>query len=204
MSIFNLTVMAIDRYLAFCWPLAYLKIESTHRKAVFITLFAATFLIFCLPLLLFVKYDNGSCTVNLSKSSTIRKFTSISWVSTLFILPFLVIVTSYTLILVKLSSGNKADSTLTTSTERVKERAEKKILFCALFSAIAFLICMTPDNVIHPLHAFTDFEYETYPWLYDFVTGLVVMNSCSNPFIYFCVMKKFRRNVRRMLLVSSV
>ncbi|XP_029294279.1 LOW QUALITY PROTEIN: somatostatin receptor type 5-like [Cottoperca gobio] len=202
-SIFCLTVMSIDRYLAVVHPIRSSKWRRPQvAKLVNGTVWALSFLV-VLPVVIFanIQRTGGRPTCNIAwpQPANIWRAAFIIYTSTVgFFCPLLIICLCYLIIVFKVrSSGKKVHAT---STKRRK--SERKVTRMVVIVVAVFVFCWLPFyalNIINLLVALP----EEYQGLYYFVVVLGYANSCANPIVYGFLSDNFKRGFRKALCRST-
>lgn len=202
-SIFCLTVMSVDRYLAVVHPVKSCRWRRPQvAKVVNASVWLLSFLV-VLPVVIFSDVPHGmnTCHIEWPEPASVWRASFIIYTSTLgFFAPLLVICLCYFLIIVKLrSSGRKVQ---VASSKRKK--SEQKVTRMVVIVVLVFVLCWLPfyvlniANVVDPLP-----NDQSLFGLYFFVVVLSYANSCANPVIYGFLSYRFKQAFRRVLLRSS-
>ncbi|KAI4798472.1 hypothetical protein KUCAC02_022023 [Chaenocephalus aceratus] len=181
-SIFCLTVMSVDRYLAVVHPIrSYWWRRPRVAKAVSATVWAGSFVV-VLPVVVFadvLKDDVYTCTVG-------------------FFCPLLVICLCYLLIVIKVRSvGKRAQAT---SSRRRK--SERKITRMVVVVVAVFVLCWLPFYALNFINLLVVLPGD-FRGLYVFVVVLSYANSCANPILYGFLSDNFKRGFRKALCGAS-
>lgn len=200
-SIFCLTVMSIDRYLAVVHPLQSSRWRQPRvAKAVNATVWAVSFVV-VLPVVVFagVLQDDGNCSIVWPEPAEVWKAAFIIYTATVgFFGPLTVICLCYLLIVVKVrSSGRRVRST---SIRRRK--SERKITRMVVIVVAVFVLCWLPFYVLNIVNLLVLLPGE-FRGLYYFVVVLSYANSCANPILYGVLSDNFKRGFRKALCRSS-
>ncbi|XP_055069575.2 somatostatin receptor type 5 [Misgurnus anguillicaudatus] len=200
-SIFCLTVMSIDRYLAVVHPLRSCRWRQPRvAKVVNATVWAVSFVV-VLPVVAFadVLKDDGNCSIVWPEPAEVWKATFIIYTATVgFFGPLTVICLCYLLIVVKVrSSGRKVRAT---SIRRRK--SERKITRMVVIVVAVFVLCWLPFYVLNIVNLLVLLPGE-FRGLYYFVVVLSYANSCANPILYGFLSDNFKRGFRKALCRSS-
>ncbi|XP_056100504.1 somatostatin receptor type 5 [Rhinichthys klamathensis goyatoka] len=200
-SIFCLTVMSIDRYLAVVHPLQSSRWRQPRvAKTVNATVWAVSFVV-VLPVVVFagVLKDDGNCSIVWPEPAEVWKAAFIIYTSTVgFFGPLTVICLCYLLIVVKVrSSGRKVRAT---SIRRRK--SERKITRMVVIVVAVFVFCWLPFYVLNIVNLLVLLPGE-FRGLYYFVVVLSYANSCANPILYGVLSDNFKRGFRKALCRSS-
>ncbi|KAM4717939.1 somatostatin receptor type 5 [Anableps anableps] len=200
-SIFCLTVMSIDRYLAVVHPIRSSKWRRPQvAKVVNSTVWALSFLV-VLPVVIFANIQNagGTCNITWPQPANIWRAAFIIYTSTVgFFCPLLIICLCYLLIVFKIrSSGKKVHAT---STKRRK--SERKVTRMVVIVVAVFVFCWLPFYALNIINLLVSLPSE-YQGLYYFVVVLGYANSCANPIVYGFLSDNFKRGFRKALCRST-
>lgn len=200
-SIFCLTVMSIDRYLAVVHPIRSSKWRRPQvAKAVNGTIWAVSFLV-VLPVVIFanVQREGGICNIIWPEPANVWGAAFIIYTSTVgFFFPLLVICMCYLLIVIKIrSSGKKVHAT---STKRRK--SERKVTRMVVIVVAVFVFCWMPFYALNIINLVESLRDEPQG-LHLFVVVLSYANSCANPIVYGFLSDNFKRGFRKALCRSS-
>lgn len=207
-SIFFLTALSIDRYLAIVHPVRsrrYRTVVYARITCVVIWLFA---FVLSLPTALtrdvynISNSNNTLCGILHAKNGTRLKeiLLAIGLLKSLlgFLIPFIVIITCYCLIGRALLGARHIQKTSHSRDDEV---------LCMLAAAVlAFFLCWTPHQVFHLMDLITHLtQEENCPILeiidtaMPFTICIAYFNSCVNPIVYGFVGHNFRKNLLRLL-----
>ncbi|GCC34726.1 somatostatin receptor type 5-like [Chiloscyllium punctatum] len=202
-SIFCLTVMSIDRYLAVVHPVKSIKWRKPHVAKVINAMVWAVSFVVVLPVVIFsdVKTGMHTCNINWPEPIIVWSTAFIIYTATLgFFGPLLVICLCYLLIVIKLrSSGKKVRAT---STKRKK--SERRVTWMVVIVVAVFVFCWLPFYVMNIINLVSSMPSEpALVGLYFFVVVLSYANSCANPIIYGFLSDNFKQGFRKILCRSS-
>ncbi|KAK7939952.1 hypothetical protein WMY93_003278 [Mugilogobius chulae] len=200
-SIFCLTVMTIDRYLAVVHPIRSSKWRRPQvAKIINGTIWALSFLV-VLPVVIFsnIQKKGGTCNIAWPEPSNIWRAAFIIYTSTVgFFVPLLIICFCYLLIVFKIrSSGKKVHAT---STKRRK--SERKVTHMVIIVVALFVLCWMPFYLLNIINLLVALPPD-YQGLYFFVVVLGYANSCANPIVYGFLSDNFKRGFRKALCRST-
>uniref|UniRef100_W5NMK1 G-protein coupled receptors family 1 profile domain-containing protein n=2 Tax=Lepisosteus oculatus TaxID=7918 RepID=W5NMK1_LEPOC len=194
-SVFCLTFMSIDRYMAVVNPIRFSK-WCTPRRAKMISVFLWFFsLLPVLPMAVHFTVIGSTCSLNPPGSFDMWWLTFIIYTFTLgFALPFIVMTACYASMLVNLKSG------ISRFQNRETQRLEKKLTKMVVAVVLVFAICWLPFYVFnfyflrHPEDLTPAFAKG-----FEFVVLLSYSWSCANPILYACLSEKFRKHFHTLL-----
>ncbi|XP_047426848.1 somatostatin receptor type 5 [Mugil cephalus] len=200
-SIFCLTVMSIDRYLAVVHPIRSSKWRRPQvAKVVNGTVWAFSFLV-VMPVVVFanIQKAGGTCNIAWPQPANIWRAAFIIYTSTVgFFCPLLIICLCYLLIVFKIrSSGKKVHAT---STKRRK--SERKVTRMVVIVVAVFVFCWLPFYALNIINLLVSLPSD-YQGLYYFVVVLGYANSCANPIVYGFLSDNFKRGFRKALCRST-
>ncbi|KAG5279666.1 hypothetical protein AALO_G00080270 [Alosa alosa] len=198
-SIFCLTVMSIDRYLAVVHPIRSSKWRRPQvAKVVNATVWLLSFTV-VLPVVVFAGVHRGHCNIIWPEPESVWRAAFIIFTSIMgFFLPLLIIILCYLLIVIKIrSSGKKVHAT---STKRRK--SERKVTRMVIIVVAVFVLCWLPFYALNILNLIIRLP-NVPKGLFYFVVVLPYTNSCANPIIYGFMSDNFKRGFRKALCRSS-
>ncbi|XP_028843465.1 somatostatin receptor type 5 [Denticeps clupeoides] len=198
-SIFCLTVMSIDRYLAVVHPIRSSKWRRPQiAKAVNGTVWALSFMV-VVPVVVFADVHRGHCNIIWPKPENIWRAAFIIFTSTVgFFFPLLVICLCYLLIVFKIrSSGKKVHAT-----SNKRRKSERKVTRMVVIVVAVFVFCWLPFFALNIINLIVELPDEP-KGLYYFVVVLGYTNSCANPIIYGFMSENFKRGFQKALCRSS-
>ncbi|XP_053370790.1 somatostatin receptor type 5-like [Clarias gariepinus] len=201
-SIFCLTVMSIDRYLAVVHPIRSSRWRRPQvAKAVNGSVWAMSFIV-VLPMVVFagVFETGGTCNINWPESCTICRAAFIIYTSTVgFFFPLLVICMCYLLIVVKIRSSSKKVH----ATSSKRRKSERKVTRMVVIVVAVFVFCWLPFYALNIINLIVFPPPSELQGFYYFVVVLSYANSCANPIVYSFLSDNFKRGFRKALCRSS-
>ncbi|XP_069763661.1 somatostatin receptor type 5-like [Narcine bancroftii] len=202
-SIFCLTVMSIDRYLAVVHPVKSIRWRRPQvAKAINVMVWAISFVV-VLPVVVFstVKIGMHTCNINWPEPVMVWSTAFIIYTATLgFFAPLLVICLCYLLIIIKLKSSSR--KVRATSTKRKK--SERRVTWMVVMVVAAFVFCWLPFYIMNIVNLVSTLPSDpSLVGLYFFVVLLSYANSCANPFIYSFLSDNFKQGFRKLLCRAS-
>ncbi|XP_034544096.1 somatostatin receptor type 5-like [Notolabrus celidotus] len=200
-SIFCLTVMSVDRYLAVVHPIrSFWWRRPRVAKAISATVWAGSFVV-VLPVVVFanVLKDDGNCSIVWPEPAEVWKTSFIVYTCIVgFFCPLLVICLCYLLIVIKVRSvGKRAQAT---SSRRRK--SERKITRMVVVVVAVFVLCWLPFYALNIVNLLVVLPGD-FRGLYFFVVVLSYANSCANPILYGFLSDNFKRGFRKALCGAS-
>ncbi|KAG8436277.1 hypothetical protein GDO86_007400 [Hymenochirus boettgeri] len=202
-SIFCLTVLSFDRYLAVVRPIQSAKWRKPKvAKCVNVTVWILSFLV-VLPVVLFsgVPGNTGTCHIAWPEPEQVWRTGFILYTAALgFFCPLLVILICHLLIVAHLRSSGKR---VRVAPNR-RQGPERKVTKMVALTVTAFVLCWFPFYALNIIILLPLPESPKLYGLYSFVVALSYANSCLNPIIYALLARPFQRGLRRVLCRASV
>ncbi|XP_061535212.1 somatostatin receptor type 5 [Phycodurus eques] len=201
-SIFCLTVMSVDRYLAVVHPIRGSKWRHPRvAKAVSAAVWAASFVV-VLPVVIFsdVQDTFNSCNITWPEPSDVWSTAFILYTTTVgFFGPLLIICLCYLLIVIKLkNSGMRAGFAS-------RRRSERKVTRMVVVIVVVFVLCWLPFFIINIINLVVIIpESSATAGIYFFAVILSYANSCANPLLYSFLCDNFKQSFRKVLCVKRV
>ncbi|XP_051877286.1 urotensin-2 receptor [Pristis pectinata] len=200
-SIFTLTVMSTERYLAVVKPLATFRKSSRYRRIIISAVWLTSFLL-ALPTMIMIDLRqfvrNG--TIKRMCHSTWPRHTYRIYLTVLFntsiLAPGIVIGFLY----IKLTHTYWISQSRNFNIKEVKKAPKQKILYMIFGIILTYCICFLPFWVwqLFILHFKEPINLspKTFAFVNLFVTCLVYCNSCINPFLYTLLTKNYKEYLR--------
>ncbi|XP_056136421.1 somatostatin-like receptor F_48D10.1 [Lampris incognitus] len=201
-SIFCLTVMSIDRYLAVVHPISSTKWRHPRMaKVVSVAVWAVSFVV-VLPVVFFsdVQDTFNSCNMIWPEPKDVWSTAFILYTATLgFFGPLLVISVCYLLIIVKVkSAGARVGFTK-------RRRSERKATRMVVVIVVVFVFCWLPFFIINIVNLVVIIpESSVTAGIYFFSVILSYANSCANPLLYGFLSDNFKQSFKKVLCVRSL
>uniref|UniRef100_A0A8C8RB95 G-protein coupled receptor 15 n=1 Tax=Pelusios castaneus TaxID=367368 RepID=A0A8C8RB95_9SAUR len=201
-SIFLLTCMSVDRYLAIMHPSVARKVRRRTYITILCTCIWLLSLLLGLPTLLSRELEehNGKSYCTAVEETPTKRIVSLITLILAFFFPLLSILTFYCSITKKLcmhyQKSGKHDK---------KMRKSIKIVFIVV---AAFVFTWIPFNIFRLLAIISGFQNPKQPFCLPYILAQVGMqvsspfafaNSCANPFIYYFFDGYIRRTISRCL-----
>lgn len=204
-SIFCLTVMSIDRYLAVVHPIKSAKWRRPRTaKMINVAVWGVSLLVI-LPIMIYAglrsnQWGRSSCTINWPGESGAWYTGFIIYAFILgFLVPLTIICLCYLFIIIKVkSSGIRVGSSK-------RKKSEKKVTRMVSIVVAVFIFCWLPfyifnvssvSVVISPTPALKG--------MFDFVVVLTYANSCANPILYAFLSDNFKKSFQNVLCLVKV
>ncbi|KAJ8248346.1 hypothetical protein GJAV_G00241020 [Gymnothorax javanicus] len=218
-SIFTLTTMSVDRYIAVCHPIKALDFRTPRNAKIVNVCNWILSSAIALPVMVMASTDvdyNGKCNRefmhNRKYSSGYTDCTLIFphpswyWENLLkicvfifaFIMPVLIITVCYGLMILRLKSVRML------SGSKEKDRNLRRITRMVLVVVAVFIVCWTPIHIFVIIKALVEIPkslLQTVTW--HFCIALGYTNSCLNPVLYAFLDENFKRCFRKFCIPTS-
>lgn len=203
-SIFCLTVMSIDRYMAVVHPIKSAKWRKPSTAKIVNGAVWIISLLVIMPIMIYtgiqVRHGRSSCTIIWPGNSSAWYTAFIIYTFTLgFLVPLTVICLCYLLIIIKVkSSGIRVGSSK-------RKKSEKKVTRMVSIVVTVFIICWLPFYFFNVIAVSISISpTPVLKGMYDFVVILTYANSCANPILYAFLSDNFRKSFQNVLCLVKV
>ncbi|XP_039643400.1 galanin receptor 2a [Perca fluviatilis] len=199
-SIFTLTAVSLDRYLAICYPLRSREMRTPKNALASICLVWALALVFSAPYLSYYSQIDLAGTVVCIPGweSKPRLIMDVCTFIFGYLLPVLVLGLTYA----------RTIRYLWTSVDPVKDmsesrRSKRKVTKMIIVVAALFCLCWLPHHLVILCMWFGRFPLNHATYVLRILSHLVAYtNSCLNPIVYALVSKHFRKGFRKVFSCS--
>ncbi|XP_062930598.1 somatostatin receptor type 2-like [Mobula hypostoma] len=196
-SVFCITAMSMDRYVAVAYPVVSSRLRSPSlAKKVSVILWLTSF-VPVIPMAIYSGVDDTSemCTLIWPEPSFVRRTAFVVSAFVLgFALPFTIISLCYILLLVKIKT------TAGSTHSPASVRSEKKITGMVIAIVAVFAICWLPFYTFNICVVSISVSWNvSLRKLFEFTVVLSYFNSCANPILYICLSESFGRAFQVML-----
>ena len=199
LSIWNLMLIAIERFLKIDRPFTHLNMRPNHIYLVLIVMFLFNIIIY-IPAYLQTKYDEktGECYGKYyfdTKAFTyFMSFIGLLYFGLLYAFPAASFIVLYTKIVITLRRRHKLIKNMCQPSSIV-DNAEQQLTRTAIAVTIVFILSLSWDLWCYVLARFGVMHYEKDTWQSIVGVFLATFNSCANPFIYLGVLPIFRQSL---------
>ncbi|XP_010863631.1 somatostatin receptor type 5 [Esox lucius] len=193
-SVFCLTVMSIDRYMALVNPLRFARWRTPRRAQIvsgFLWLFS---LLPVFPMAIHFSARDDLCTVDPHVVFYTWWLAFLSYTFVLgFALPFLIMIVSYTALVVTMRTHRRQASSPGQESNRLETQVTKMVVSVVL----VFAVCWLPFYAFNFCSLFgSDL---TFVRGFEFVVLLSYSWSCANPILYACLSETLRGHFLTLL-----
>lgn len=197
-SVFCLTAMSVDRYMALANPLRF-----SHWRTPRCAKVVSAFLWFCslltiLPVALRFSADEGLCILDIVSDSWWLGILSYTFVVG-FALPFMVMTASYTALLLTLRSQRLKSPSPTHKSQQVERQVTRMVIAVV----VVFGTCWLPFYTFNFWSLYPSGLVLNFARAFEFVVLLSYSWSCANPILYACFSDTFRKHFRMLLCPSD-
>ncbi|KAM4881332.1 somatostatin receptor type 3 [Thomomys bottae] len=211
-SIFCLTVMSLDRYLAVVHPVRSARWRTAPvARVVSVAVWLASAVV-VLPVVVFSGVPPGmsTCHMQWPEPAAAWRAGFIIYTAALgFFGPLLVICLCYLLIVVKVRSATRRVRAPTCRWVQApvcqrRRRSERRVTRMVVAVVALFVLCWMPFYVLNIVNVVCPLPEEpAFFGLYFLVVALPYANSCANPILYGFLSYRFKQGFRRVLLRPS-
>ncbi|XP_072025015.1 somatostatin receptor type 4-like [Amphiura filiformis] len=205
-SIYTLTMLSVERYLAVIYPIKYrLLFVGARPKIVIISIWILSAFV-NLYITFVAKNSNGICIVKWPNPAFQAIFGVFLFLAEFFI-PMLIMLVSHVRTIFSLRT--QAETILRSGSARNSPsmallRTRRKVIETLFVVVVTFIICWLPDQLAYMLYNIGVLETEYLSThLYEFFVLLAFLNSCVNPIIYTFKNKEFRHSLKVLLRVRK-
>ena len=197
LSVFNLVVIAVERYLAVCHPLKHMQFKYKHLRCIFITIYLVG-LVFLVPGSLQVRFKDGACLNEILIQGRIGKDINFAytvvWFCVMLMLPVTISSILYGRVIMTLRRRQNSESMPST---HVIDAAQSKLTKMAVLLTCIFTVSIGFDAFACILRNTGLFKYKYGSKIWMAGLFATLFNSVINPFIYVGFMPLFRVSLRK-------
>ncbi|XP_071956539.1 kappa-type opioid receptor-like [Antedon mediterranea] len=201
-SVLLLTVLTVDRYVAVIHPTKYKYIfKLTRLKYIVLAVCLFSFVFYTYSIYI---TDVIDCKCQIKwPNEVFRIFIGVCLFMLQYFLPVCIMVVVNLKIIYNLK--NQADNLMRRNTSSRNPgvslmRARRKMIRMVIIVVVIFIICWTPDQVLHFAYILDLVEEEyLYSATYQGFVLMAYANSCANPIIYMFVNEQLRNGVKGCL-----
>uniref|UniRef100_A0A3Q3RFU1 Somatostatin receptor type 2-like n=1 Tax=Mastacembelus armatus TaxID=205130 RepID=A0A3Q3RFU1_9TELE len=197
-SVFCLSMMSIDRYMALADPLRFARWRTPHCAKIISAFLWVFSLLTILPMALHFSADRGLCIPDLVSNTWWLGVLSYTFVLG-FALPFTVMMASYAALLFTLWSQRLR----TSASNHENHRLEHQITKMVVAVVVVFGMCWLPFYILNFCSLYQSNLLLTFTRAFEFVVLLSYSWSCANPILYACLSDTFRRYFNTLLCLSD-
>ncbi|KAM6951862.1 somatostatin receptor type 2 [Aplochiton taeniatus] len=194
-SVFCLTAMSVDRYMALVDPLRFAR-WGTARRAKLVSVVLWLFSVLpVLPMALLFTSSQGLCSLDVGASDFLMLgFLSYTFVLG-FALPFTVMTASYVALVFVLWTQQRRAA----SPDHESHRLEWQVTKMVVAVVLVFGVCWLPFYAFNFCSLYGAEMVKTFARGFEFVVLLSYSWSCANPIMYACLSETFGRYFHALL-----
>ncbi|KAE8590421.1 hypothetical protein XENTR_v10018059 [Xenopus tropicalis] len=200
-ALWSLSVLAFERYIVICRPLGNLRLQGKHSALAIIFVWVFSFVWTIPPTMGWSSYTTSkigtTCEPNWYSGEMRDHTYIITFLTTCFVFPLLVIFMSYGKLMRKLRKVSDTQGRLGST-----RKPEKEVTRMVVIMILAFLICWTPYaafSILITAHPTIDLD----PRLAAIPAFFAKTASMYNPIIYVYMNKQFRRCLYQMFNIND-
>ncbi|CAL8260408.1 unnamed protein product [Arctogadus glacialis] len=201
-SVFCLTVMSVDRYMALVDPLRFARWRTPARAKMVSAGLWLFSMVPVLPMALNFSTQYGLCSLDPKMISESRWPGFLTYTFVLgFALPFTVMTASYAALVVTLRSqriraGRPAAQA---AAPHEGQRLERQVTKMVVAVVVVFAVCWLPFYAFNFCSLYRTDRVLYFAQGFEFVVVLSYSWSCANPILYACHSEAFRRHFAKLL-----
>ncbi|XP_008436196.1 somatostatin receptor type 2 [Poecilia reticulata] len=193
-SVFCLTAMSIDRYMALAEPLRFARWRTPRcAKVVSASLWFFS-LLTILPMAFYFTADHGFCSPDFATDALWLGILSYTFIIG-FAIPFTVMMVSYAAMLISLRCQQRLSSVPNHEGRKLEQQLTKMVVAVV----VVFGMCWLPFYTFNFLSLHYNSFFLTFIRAFEFAVLLSYSWSCANPILYACLSDTFRRHFRTLL-----
>ena len=199
LSIWNLMLIAIERFLKIDRPFTHLNMRPNHIYLVLIVMLFFNIIVY-IPAYLQTKYDEetGECYgkyyFDTKSFAYFMSFIGLLYFGLLYAFPAASFIVIYTKIVITLRRRHKLIKNMC-QPSRIVDNAEQQLTRTAIAVTVVFILSLSWDLWCYLLARFGVMHYEKDTWQSIVGVFLATFNSCANPFIYLGALPIFRQSL---------
>ncbi|XP_066520323.1 somatostatin receptor type 5 [Hoplias malabaricus] len=194
-SVFCLTVMSVDRYMALVDPLRFARWRTPKQAKIISAFLWLVSLLPVLPMALHFSVQYDFCMADTFMAHWWITFLSYTFVLG-FVLPFLVMTVFYSALVIRLRCARQRSSSFSSPETH---RLEKQVTKMVVAVVVVFGMCWLPFYVFNFCSLFLKSTTLSFARGFEVAVLLSYSWSCANPILYACLSETFRRYFRTLL-----
>lgn len=202
-SVFSLTTLAIERYIAIAHPIRYKKLFTVKMTRLIIVMIWISSFVYNTFILYCNHVRNTVCVVDFG-SAAFQMFIGVSTFIVKYLVPIIVMlftnIRSIRLLKARSHAFIQSPQQMKKSPNLNLLRARQRVINMVFSVIVAFIVCWSPDQF-----AFLGWNLGIVPFEYiflDLYRMFVLMafaNSCINPFLYALTNENFRQAIQQQV-----
>ncbi|XP_049615930.1 somatostatin receptor type 5 [Syngnathus scovelli] len=198
-SVFCLTAMSVDRYMALADPLRFASWRTPRCAKMVSAVLWLLSILTILPMALHFSADGGQCIPDLLSEMWWLGVLSYTFVLG-FALPFVIMTSSYTALLLTLRRRRRRRQRRPLQSSE-NQRPERQVTKMVVAVVMVFGVCWLPFYTVNFCSAFH--ANLTLARVFELSVLLSYSWSCANPVLYACLSDTFRRHFRALLCSAA-
>ncbi|XP_074519927.1 somatostatin receptor type 2 [Halichoeres trimaculatus] len=193
-SVFCLTVMSVDRFMALVDPLRFARWRTPRRAKVVSGILWLCSLVTILPMALHFTAEQGLCMPIPASDSWWLGILSYTFVLG-FALPFMIMSAAYTALLLTLKSKQLRAA----APHKESQRLERQVTKMVVAVVVVFGVCWLPFYTLNFCSLYQDGLGLSFARAFEFAVLVSYSWSCANPILYACFSETFKGHFRNLL-----
>lgn len=199
-SVYCLTVMSIDRYMALGEPLHFAPWRTPRRAKIVSAVLWLFSLLTILPMALHFSANHGTCGPVLVSEAWWLGVLSYTFIMG-FALPFIIMTVCYSAMLFTMRSQRLRYWVPNSEGHRVEQQVTKMVVAVV----VVFAMCWLPFYIMNFCSLYQhSLAFPIFARAFEFVVLLSYSWSCANPILYACVSDTFRKHFCTLLCPIAI
>ncbi|VEL07498.1 unnamed protein product [Protopolystoma xenopodis] len=191
LSVYNLMLIAVDRYFAVLQPVRYKSLKMCQANLCIFLLHVTSAVVNSVDIFQ-MNYNpvEKACESQVDYIAFFNVY-GIAWFFIVYLIPVLTVFCLYGRVICHLSRGSEAAA----STAKCQQRAATELTKSAVVITVIFVITFSYDSIYYLLGSLDVISYSFNTFEQTIGVFLVGLNSCANPLVYCLIMKSFRQRL---------
>ena len=210
-SIWMTVLLSIERFIAVCFPMKRMHLLAPKRIKLAVAIICVFGVVYNIPRFLEVNYVSYKAVAAWNWRSSFGSnhlyifiYTTIMYIIFSYLIPFTVLAILSLKITLALRKARKRWASEKINHIPSRDKREHQFAVYQLGIVVLFLICSSPAMITHILQVFLPNFVFTNPFYVHWIliaNGFVFLNSTLNFFVYFFLIKRFRKQLYELFFI---